>query len=289
MIHNQMPLRWMPVLMYHRVVDEVRAPNQFNMQISAADFDAQMCHLRARGYQAIRLEDVPAAVSDRSPWRKPIAISFDDGYQDTYTHAFPILEKYGLVATIMLVSECIGGRNTWDFGKAESAPLLSLREIRELEMSGMSFGAHGTIHLSLADVDADTARRELAESKATLEGILGREISTFAFPYGHSTPDVCRIAQEAGYVAAFGVDQTTHSLFNFSRIDAAAFRGNTHRWQLKVAGTYHAVRKYTGVKVPNNFREGCRKHSARLWARLTKGTTVAKDAPAGDGPAFRKS
>lgn len=254
-LHKQPSMSWLPVLMYHRVVGVVDRPDPHYLYISTADFEAQMAYLHERGYQAIPLDDVPSAMAQQPPRKKPVAITFDDGYQDTYTHAFPILKKYGMMATVMLVSDCIGGRNVWDEGKAESAPLLSLDEIREMQKSGMRFGAHGAVHASLPDIGAEGARCELAGSKARLEALLGQEVSTLAYPFGRSTPEVCRIAEEVGFTAAFGVDQKTHAMLNFSRIDAARCRGNTFLWRLKLSGVYHRLRQIRSLRMLNNLHK----------------------------------
>jgi peptidoglycan/xylan/chitin deacetylase (PgdA/CDA1 family) len=217
-----------------------------------------MAYLSERGYQSIPLDDVPRAVSEESTWEKPVAISFDDGYRDNYTHALPILKKYGLVATIMLVSDFIGGRSEWDRGKVGPAPLLSLDEILEMEASGMHFGAHGATHVPLSDVSIEEARRELAGSKAQLEELLGHEIQSFAYPYGRSTPNVCRVAEEVGFAAAFGVEHWTRAMHNYGRIDAARCRGDNLLWRLKVSGIYPRLRQNGVLRLLNNVRKHLR-------------------------------
>ncbi len=252
---RQQAVRWLPVLMYHRVVDRVHGPDPHNLEISTAGFEAQMDYLRTRGYQPIPLNEVPLAASADSPWTKPVAITFDDGYRDTYTHALPVLKRHGLFATIMLVSDCIGGRNTWVGDRAPSAPLLSLDEIHALEEEGMRFGAHTATHPSLPGISPAEVRSELADSKARLEELLGQEIRTLAYPYGRSTPDVRRIAEEVGYTAAFGVDHGSRLLLDYSRIDAARFGGDTFAWRLKMAGLYDKLRKSHTLRSLNSIRK----------------------------------
>ncbi len=255
---HQKTVRWLPVLMYHRVVDSIAQPDPYHVCISAADFEAQMAYLSGRGFQAIHLGEVPLAASDRSPWKKPVAITFDDGYLDTYTHAYPILNKYGLTATVMLVSDHIGGKNSWDYGKAESTRLASMDEIREMERGGIRFGSHGASHTSLTEMSLQQAQRELVDSKAKLEDMLGHEVPTLAYPFGRSTRDICKIAQKAGYVAACGIEQRAHTLFNLSRVDAAACKGNSVVWRLKVAGVHHRLRQNRGLRALNGFRKRIR-------------------------------
>jgi peptidoglycan/xylan/chitin deacetylase (PgdA/CDA1 family) len=242
-VFSQPPANWLPVLMYHRVVDHVQSDDPHHINILTADFDAQMAYLKARGYQSISLDKVPIAISDKSTWSRPVAISFDDGYLDNYTHAFPILQKYGLVATIMLVSDCLGGSNVWDAGKFESAPLLPLEKVREMQHYGIEFGAHTATHPSLSDVGIARAKEELAKCKLKLEQMLGKEVTTLAYPYGRSTPQILRVATELGYVAAFGVERWNQHMLDFGRIDAAASRGDTSMWRLKVSGNYLRLRE----------------------------------------------
>jgi peptidoglycan/xylan/chitin deacetylase (PgdA/CDA1 family) len=251
---SPLPLKWIPVLMYHRVVESADAADRHFINITTTLFAEQMSYLRDHGYQPIALDEVPLAIGEHSSWSKPVAITFDDGYRDTYTHALPILQQFGMTATVMLVSDRIGGCSTWDAGKSADASLLSLDEIKALANAGISFGAHTAVHSSLPDISLESARHELASSKAKLEALLGHEVSTLAYPYGRTTPEICRLAEEAGYTVAFGVDHDSHSMFNFNRIDAARYQGATFLWQLKVSGVYHSLRQNRGLKMLNRVR-----------------------------------
>jgi peptidoglycan/xylan/chitin deacetylase (PgdA/CDA1 family) len=266
---SQSPTKWLPVLMYHRVVDEVHSADPHHINILKADFDAQMAYLKERGYQSIALDKVPIAVSAQSSWNRPVAISFDDGYLDNYTHAFPILQKYGLVATIMLVSDLIGGRNLWDAGKFETAKLMSIEKVREMEQYGIFFGAHTATHPSLSAVSLAQARRELAACKDKLEQLLGHEVTTLAYPYGRSTPQVWRAAAELGYTAAFGVERWGTGVMDFGRIDAAASRGDTLLWRMKVSGDYLRLRENNllrmAYQLPKKLRTPLIQKLASTW------------------------
>jgi peptidoglycan/xylan/chitin deacetylase (PgdA/CDA1 family) len=103
-------------------------------------------------------------------------------------------------------------------------------------------------------VSLENARHELTTSKASLESLLGHEISTLAYPYGRTNPDIRRLAAEAGYTAAFSVDQHAHSLFNLNRIDSARHMGATLVWQLKLSGLYQRLRQHRGLKMLNRMR-----------------------------------
>ena len=257
-IDIEQPVKWLPVLMYHRVVDCVIGPDPYHLRMQSAHFEAQMAYLRESGYQSIALSDVRTALGEESRWNKPVAISFDDGYLDTYTHAYPILKKYGMTATIMLVSDYIGGQSVWDGNREEPAQLLSLDKIKEMERNGMHFGAHSAKHPSLPDVGMEEVRRELAGSKAKLEALLGHDVGTFAYPYGRSTAEVRQIAMEVGFIASFGVEHWNHSLHNFSRIDCASCPGNTLLWRLKVSGIYLRLRQNRMLRILCNIKKRTR-------------------------------
>ena len=246
---------WLPILMYHRVVDE-RPENSdpYQLVISPADFEDQIRYLVEKGYQSIHLDDVPEAVKDGRPrWKKPVVITFDDGYLDTYTNAFPILRKYGVKATVMLVSNLIGSTNTWDREWAETVPLLTLNEIKEMSRHGISFGSHGTNHKSLTDLSAEEAWEDISGSKAELEALLGDEVRTFAYPFGRSVPEHSDMAKEAGYLAACSIEKPQHSLFGLSRINAAAYPGNTLMWRMKVSGLHFRLRQNQTIRRLRGF------------------------------------
>ena len=87
----QRGFRWMPILMYHRVVEPEDLVHADEYSVSTTQFAAQMKYLADRGYESIYLDDVPDAIGEQRPRsRKPVAITFDDGYQDTYANAYPI-------------------------------------------------------------------------------------------------------------------------------------------------------------------------------------------------------
>jgi peptidoglycan/xylan/chitin deacetylase (PgdA/CDA1 family) len=270
-ICSQPAINWLPVLMYHRVVEKVGCADPYHINILAADFDAQMAYLKERGYESISLDKVPIAISGQSTWRRPVAISFDDGYLDNYTHALPILQKYGLVATIMLVSNCVGGSNLWDAGKFAAAPLLPTEKVREMARCGIHFGAHTDTHPSLSEVSIARAREELKRCKDKLEQMLGHEVTTLAYPYGRSTRDVWHTAAELGYAAAFGVERWGRGTMDFGRIDAAACKGDTLLWRLKVSGNYQRLRQnrllHLAYRLPKYIRSLSVQEFPSTWWR----------------------
>src|SRR5690606_28299288 len=125
----------------------------------------------------------------------------------------------------------IGGRNTWDEGRAEPATLMDLAQIREAQSAGITFGSHSQTHPRLADLSPETARAEVFDSKKALEDMLGLAMPVFCYPFGNSSPAVRDLAQEAGYEAALGIEQRQHTLFNLSRVDGVRNAGSGWKWR----------------------------------------------------------
>jgi peptidoglycan/xylan/chitin deacetylase (PgdA/CDA1 family) len=130
------------------------------------------------------------------------AITFDDGYEEVFTLGLPILQEFGFTATVFSVSG--EERNRWDDGQAR---LMSADQLRQWRQAGMAVGSHCNNHVHLPRIDRESARRELAGSKAALEGILGQAVTTLAYPYGESDPTIETLARQAGYEAAFATDR----------------------------------------------------------------------------------
>lgn len=252
---------WLPILMYHRVVDRVDGSDPYHLKVSTAAFELQMQYLRDHGYQSLFLEDVAlTATNGGLLWSKPVVITLDDGYRDTYVSAFPILRKYQMKATVLLVSGRIGSSNTWDVDKAETSPLLDLDEIGEMAEYDIKFGSHGVTHRSLLDLSPAEAWKEIVESKAALEHMLSSEVRTFCYPYGRTTPALGEMAKRAGYAAACGIEQREHTLFNLSRVDVASCGENGLLWRLKVSGMHYKLRQVLSLRKLKRFLRGENKY-----------------------------
>jgi peptidoglycan/xylan/chitin deacetylase (PgdA/CDA1 family) len=230
--------------MYHRVVDDPHGNDGYEFCVTTKQLDAQMAYLKRKGYTCVNLEDLPGMLRSRDlRLRKSVAITFDDGFQDTYDKAFPILQKYGMTGHVMLVSDRIGQTNIWEADKVEPVPLMTVSQIREMEAAGMRFGSHTRTHRTMRGLPDDELREELVGSKAMLEDLLGHEVSTLAYPYGRSSARAFELAQEAGYSLACGIEQVNNTLFSLSRVDAASVEGAGLKWKYKASGTYFRLRQ----------------------------------------------
>ncbi len=186
-----------PVLMYHKISPGKKE----KYRISPERFVSQMEYLSKKGYQTISPDDLLGFVQGgRTLPERSVLITFDDGYKDNFTYAYPTLKKYKFKATIFLVTQYIGKKNGWSDGSEE---ILSWEEIEEMKGEGFSFGSHTHTHPNLLELPQDKVLSEIEDSKRILEERLGEAISFFAYPYGKFNSEIKEIVKEAGYLGAF--------------------------------------------------------------------------------------
>lgn len=122
---------------------------------------------------------------------KDVVITFDDGFQNFFTLARPILKKYIYTATIFLVTDKIGAEH-----------FLSWDEILELKKQGFSFGAHTCSHTSLIALPLEKAKQEIEKSKNIIEQRLNVPVELFSYPYGDFNPAIQNLVKQAGFSGA---------------------------------------------------------------------------------------
>ena len=195
--------RSIPVLMYHQVTERPH-PAFLKYSVTRKAFARQMAWLAWSGYRPITLDTLLAARAGRGGLpRQPVVITFDDGFQDCWEHAVPVLHARGFSAIFFLVAGLIGGRSTWLLKeKGIEFPLMDWGMVRNLFAAGCECGAHSMSHPHLATLAPDACRRELHESRLLLEDRLGRPVTHLAYPFGSYDERVRGIAAETGYRSA---------------------------------------------------------------------------------------
>jgi peptidoglycan/xylan/chitin deacetylase (PgdA/CDA1 family) len=192
----------LPILMYHKVDLIPPRPGFLGNYVLPERFDEQLTALSRWGYTPITLEDwVEFRAGARKPPRRPIALTFDDGYQSTHDIAWPLLRRHGATATVFLVTDFIGKTNLWDAGERQE-PLLSATQIAALLAGGIHFGSHTCTHRSLTHIPEAEALIELTRSRTALEALLERPVVALAYPYNNNNYRVRGLARQAGYKAA---------------------------------------------------------------------------------------
>jgi Polysaccharide deacetylase len=184
-----------PILMYHSIsetLSPVRHP-YFVTETAPRTFRAHMKYLKLNGYTALSPDElIQFLESGRSDQKKAAIITFDDGYRDIYTQAFPILQEFGLNAIVYLPTKFIGSQSRTFLGKE----CLTWPEVRELKNAGINFGSHTVTHPKLRFLSSARLYSELRDSKKTIEDELGSAIHSFAYPYAfpeEDQPFTCRL------------------------------------------------------------------------------------------------
>lgn len=204
-----------PVLVYHRV-----AAGGDRYAVAPRRFARQMALLRRLGYRVVPLDTLVATwEAGQLPAPRTVALTFDDGYRDNLTQAWPVLGRFGYPATLFFVTGQAGGCNAWDQGTGRArVPLLTWEQVQRLDRAGFRAAPHTVTHPDLACLDPAAAAFELAESRRQLETQLGRPATLFAYPYGHHNPAVDAAVAAAGYRAAFSVRPGLNTLYT-DRLD----------------------------------------------------------------------
>lgn len=207
----------LPILVYHIVRPSYPSDSGAVRAIALTPetFDAEMRYLRTAGYNIVRFSDLEAYFRNGTPLpAKPIILSFDDGWSDQFTYAFPILEKYHYTATFFVFTNAIGRPS-----------FLSWDDLRQMLAAGMTVGDHTRSHPYLTGIsDPSVLWDEIDGSKQTLEKRLGITVNEFAYPFGVYTPTIQALVEKAGYQSARGDyysgEQTANRLYALSAINA---------------------------------------------------------------------
>lgn len=207
-------------LVYHNVTDNF-VPDEWQQMTTPRDlFEEQMRYLAENGYKTLSAyETYKSLVSKTGIPSRSICITFDDGYRDNYRNAFPVLEKYGLKATIFLTTGFVGKRNT-------STEYLTWQDIDEMRKSKVfEIGCHSLSHRNLAGLESEDLTEEIGQAKRVTEDKNGGKIDTFAYPFGWQNAfddKVINAVKDAGFSCAFtaihGANTKQTDLFRLRRI-----------------------------------------------------------------------
>ncbi len=196
--------REISILMYHKI-NPHNSTGGLGLRVLPAQFAWQVKYLREQGFNTISFTDLAEHWENNLPLPpRPVIITFDDGYEDNYYYAYPILKDNGFKATVFLVSNLIGKTNAWDtrFNNQPANKLLTWDQVREMEKNGIEFGAHTATHPILTSIPEDQLVAEVALCKQALEQELGHPIYSFAYPYGKYNTQIKEAVAQAGFKAA---------------------------------------------------------------------------------------
>ncbi len=195
------------VLMYHRIVKGTTGESTDPHCVSEEDFRYQLQLLDQFNYTPITFEDYYLYRKGKLTLpKKPIILTFDDGYLDTYSTALPVLREFNMHAVFFV----LGNRNlqyaNWDQHIEEKKrPLMSDQQIIDARSDGFEIGAHTMTHIVLPKLNQKEMKDEIEGSKKSLESLLGEKILSFSYPYGRLDSKVRSLVVQSGYKYACGV------------------------------------------------------------------------------------
>ncbi|MDQ2683506.1 MAG: polysaccharide deacetylase family protein, partial [Chloroflexota bacterium] len=193
------------VLCYHRVTDTPN-PALAEWAVTPRQLEEHMQFLARKRYTAVTCSELIRRFKTGEATARLVAITFDDGYEDTVTAAAPILVRAGFVATVFAVTDRIGKTAEWDaaFG-GEMAPLATAEQLNSLAAVGWEIGHHTATHPDLTSVADAQLSVEMGESWHALQRSISAPVTTFAYPYAAYDARVMQAALACGYAGAFGI------------------------------------------------------------------------------------
>lgn len=179
------------VLEYHQVTEHTDE-DAYRYNVPPEDFRQQLSYLQSQGYTTISMLDFMRAKKGKQELpEKPLILTFDDGYEDNYTTLLPILEEYGMKATVYVVTNNIGqpGYLTWN-------------ELRDMQGRGIEIGSHTANHQPLTQLPPAMRADEVRLSKLLMEWNGIHTIFTFSYPNGAFDASLPALLQQNDYLTA---------------------------------------------------------------------------------------
>lgn len=242
------------ILNYHSISSDIRIRRMRYISVSPETFAAQMKFLADHNFNVIDLDDFLAwkQASHRIP-PKTVILTFDDGFEDNYYNAFPVLSKYSYKAVLSVITKYIDGDTPFPWIKKYLSPEragqltglpLKKHQLKAMSDNGITVASHTRHHISFGRLDKKRVSEEVFGSKKELEEILGKRVRYLAYPYG-SRGDFDnldkKIIQSAGYEAALstkvGSNDLKSDLYELRRIPIFEIDGLSI-FRRKVRGAY---------------------------------------------------
>ena len=210
-----------PILMYHYVSVPPADADIYrrDLSVTPAQFESHLEYLTDAGYHAITLDDLLYALAQgRELPAKPVILTFDDGYEDNFTNAFPLLQKYDMVGHFFVIS---------DFVNQERPGYMTWPQIEEMAAAGQRFGSHSRDHPSLKGQSDDYLVWQALGSKEALAEHLGQHPRWISYPAGKYDDRTIAVYESAGYWGGLTTQQgATHTLSGIFELRRVRVRGS---------------------------------------------------------------
>ena len=212
--------------MYHSISEHIKREKFNKWKVKPEDFEKQMNWFYKNNWKSFTISELVKL--DKIP-EKSFVVTFDDGFEDNFTNAFMILQKYNFKATIYIVPN--QNINHWEEKNTSVlSNLLNEKQILEMQNSGLiEFGSHTLSHINLSKIDNIQLEKELFESKKEIENITKKECEAFAYPYGKFNDKIVQAVKNAGYknatVVKRGLFEQDNDIFRIKRVGILGTEG----------------------------------------------------------------
>ncbi len=222
-----------PILLYHYLEynQDLKDTIRTSLSVTPFWFEKQLEDLRYNGYHTISFADLYTTIEKHSKLpQKPVILTFDDGYRDFYTDAFPLLKKYKAKATVFIIPGFLDKPNyLFDW---------QVKEIANDNTRLVTIGAHTMHHPALTSLDPQKAFEEILDSKKFLEKNYNQPVTVFNYPYGLFNNDVIDLVKKAKFQMAvstiLGDTQSLENIFILPRIRVGNYAGTIFEERLNI-------------------------------------------------------
>jgi len=233
-----------PILMYHGIRTETgpRRP-YFETNTTPELFASQLRFLIENGFQTVSLAEALQDTEGRLSSQKRVVITFDDGYRDFYTTAFPILRRHGLTATVFVIS----GFTRKQPGQFNGKELMTWDEVRTVRSHGIEIGSHTVDHPKLWQLSPHDLEYQLRHSKATIEDALGEPVQSFSHPFAFPEQDTEYVERLSGLLDKYGYEHSVstiigtagrrHARYHLPRLPVNSY-DDSRLFRAKLEGAY---------------------------------------------------
>lgn len=227
------------IMMYHMISEQLKGKKKSGLRVSPSMFERQLKYFHDNNWKFIKMSELKQYENED----KVVAITFDDGYLDNYTHALPLLNKYNACATLYLVID--RHNNDWSIkknpkhntGVLADEEKLSNNHIQEMLDSGIfELGGHTITHPFLPKTSFEDKRYEMLECKNIIETQFNTKVSSFAYPFGIYNQEDVDIIQASQYDSAVTTDEGVVEMrlpYELKRIKASG-KDNYFAFKLRV-------------------------------------------------------
>jgi len=227
------------IMMYHMISDQLANSKKSGLRVSPYMFEKHLEYFSNNGWTFIKMSEIEEY--DNS--EKVVAITFDDGYLDNYTQAYPLLKKYNACATLYLVVD--RHDNDWSIKKnpkhnkgiLAKEKKLSDDQIQEMILSGVfELGGHTISHPYLPDLTFNEKFDEINNCKDVLEQKFNTKVHSFAYPFGIYEDEDIKIVSNSDFNSAVSTNEgiaSLKSIYNLKRIKASG-KDNFFAFKIRV-------------------------------------------------------